>query len=535
MRNRKQTAGTRIVSWILFRQNGLWIFIWLFSLIGFSAAAALAYKNIYTSEKDIMGFALTMKNPAMIALLGPGYALEDYHVAAVFSNEMLLLSGIAVAIMNILLAIRLTKIDEEEGRLEIVQALPVGKLAYLFAAVIQLILVNALLAVLMGAALSALRIPSMSVASSFLYGTALGSTGIFFAAGTVLFAQLADTSRGTAQSAFSSLLFFYILRSWGDVKENYLSNFSPLGMMQKTGPFVQNQWRPVLVLLFGTLLLLSLTFYFNTIRDMGSGLLPSRRGRNRSSLFLQSPIHLFWRLERVSVFVWLAGIFLMSAVFGAVLQDMEQYFAEFEFLQQFLPSSTGLNVTEQFLILLLVILSIFSAIPTVSVLYRPLKEEKQERLSQLLSKPVSRCRVLGSSYLLALIIGIIMQTAIVAGMYLSMAEQVRESLNWQNLVEAAAWYILALWFVESLAVFLAGRFPQAISLIWAYILWVFLVTYLGELLEFPDWLKSTSVFYVIPILPFDRYEEIKIGFYAAASLLLTSAGFWYYRQRDLEL
>ncbi|HHY40307.1 MAG TPA: ABC transporter permease, partial [Syntrophaceticus sp.] len=71
-----QQTGTLVK--LILRQERLKIFIWLFSLVAVTLAAAAAYPSFYTDEQSRLAYALTMKNPAMIAMLGPGYAVEEY-------------------------------------------------------------------------------------------------------------------------------------------------------------------------------------------------------------------------------------------------------------------------------------------------------------------------------------------------------------------------------------------------------------------------------------------------------------------------
>ncbi len=95
--------GTRPITKLILKQNRFKIVVWLLSLVIVTLAVASAYPGVYKSEQDIMAYALTMDNPAMIAMLGPGYDETDYNTASIFANEMLIFTLIAVAVMNILL------------------------------------------------------------------------------------------------------------------------------------------------------------------------------------------------------------------------------------------------------------------------------------------------------------------------------------------------------------------------------------------------------------------------------------------------
>ena len=167
------------------------------SLAGLTFAVALAFTDLYATEQDKQAIAETMQNPAMIAMVGKGYGLANYTVGAMMANQMLLFTALAVAIMSILLVARHTRADEEDGHIEMIRSLPTGRLATLHAAIVVVCGTNLLLALIIGFGLSFLKIASMDLEGSLLYGAALGATGIFFAALTAVFAQLSESSRGT--------------------------------------------------------------------------------------------------------------------------------------------------------------------------------------------------------------------------------------------------------------------------------------------------------------------------------------------------
>ncbi|MFP3361877.1 ABC transporter permease, partial [Planococcus sp. SIMBA_143] len=69
---------------------------------------AMALSNLYSSSESRQIMAETMVNPAMTAMLGKGYGLDNYTIGAMMAHQMLLFTAIAMAIMNILLVARHT-------------------------------------------------------------------------------------------------------------------------------------------------------------------------------------------------------------------------------------------------------------------------------------------------------------------------------------------------------------------------------------------------------------------------------------------
>lgn len=452
--------GTGRITRLLFRQNRLKILLWLTGIIGVTLAAALAYPEVYLTQDDILGFAVTMQNPAMVAMVGPAYPLEGFTIARILAAELLLFTAIAVAVMNILLVSSSTRLDEEEGRLEMIRALPVGRLAYLSASILMITAVNVSVFLLLGAGLAVLGHDSMMTEGSFLYGAVLAATGLFFAGVTALSAQLAESSRGTKGLSLGLLILAYAVRAVGDVQSDTLSLLSPLGWTVRTNVFLENDWWPIGALVSGAALFALLAFYLNKKRDMSAGFLPARKGNDRASNFLKTFPGLVWRLERNSLIGWVVGIFLMSVASGSVLGDFETYFADMELFQQIIPG--GLDPTaiiDQFLALIIGILSIFAVAPVLSVVLSLVKEEQLQRTEHFYSRSVARNTVLGSYLGLGLVASVLMQTGIGLGLYLSASQVMEDSLSLQTFLEASFVYLPAVWVMLGLTVLLVGWIP----------------------------------------------------------------------------
>src|SRR5690606_40140173 len=126
-----------------------------------------------------------------------------------------------------------------------------------------------------------------------------------------------------------------------------------------------------------------------------SGFFPARKGRKHASTFLLTPFGLAWRLQRTSIVSWAIGLFALSASFGAILGDLEMYFADNEFVQAFLPSDAGYTMTEQFITLLMAIMALLSTIPVVQAVLKLKGEESKDRIDHYFSRAVSRTKLLG--------------------------------------------------------------------------------------------------------------------------------------------
>ncbi len=529
----QRAKGTFKITKLILRQDRFKIIIWLAGILFTTLATALAYPPLYKTDEDVQAIALTLQNPAMEAMLGPGYPPEDYNTAVIFGHEMLLFTVVAVAVMNILMVGKTMRQDEEEGRIELVRSLPVGRLAYLNAAALEVFLVNGLLALLTGFGLGALDISGMDWESSFLYGCVLGAFGLAFASVTALFAQLMETARAATMFSFAFLIVAYIIRAAGDVSNETVSMISPLGWAVRTEVFYSNDWRPVFFALIFTAAAGVLAFYLNNIRDMGTGFLPERKGRSRASRFLQTLPGFVVRLERTQIVSWGIGVFLLGASYGSIVNDLESYLQELDYLQDFLNADSGNSLLEQFLGLVLAILSLIGSVPTLIVLFKLKSEEQKNRMEHFYSRPVSRYRMMAAFFGTAVGVSVLMQAMAALGLWSALYATMEEPLAAVDLFRSAFVYLPALWALAGAAVLIIGFFPKAANLLWLYLVYCFFVLYLKDLLDLPEWLTRLSVFEHIPDTLKENIDWLSLTVLTAIAAVAAAAGMIGYRRRDL--
>jgi ABC-2 type transport system permease protein len=507
--------------------------IWITSLALITIVTASSFTNLYQTDQERQAIAETMKNPAMTAMLGPGYGLDNYTAGPMMAHQMLLFTAIVVAIMSILLVTRHTRADEEEGRIELIRSLSVGRLSNLSAAVGVVSSLNVLLAIVIGIGLYSLQIESMNLEGSLLYGAALGVTGIFFTAVTALFAQLSENSRGTIGLSFTILGIAYLIRAVGDVSNATLSRFSPLGWILGTEVYVNNFWWPIILTICVAIVVNALAFYLNTIRDLDSGFLPSKPGRKYASPFLQSSLGLAFRLQRTGIITWAIGMYLLGLSYGSVFGDLESFFLNNEMMSQILPPVEGLSLTEQFLTMLMSVITMVCTIPALMFMMKLKGEEKKALTEHLISRSVSRTKVMGSYFVLAFSFGFAMVFLAVLGLWSASVSVMEEPISFMVMFNAAMVYLPAIWIMIGFSVLLIGYKPQFTGLSWLYLGYSFLVVYLGGLLQFPEWLGKLSPFGHIPQLPVEEMNIVILFVLSSIAVVFIIIGFIGYKNRDL--
>ncbi|SDJ83508.1 ABC transporter permease [Sediminibacillus albus] len=518
----------------LLRRDKIRLPIWLFSLIGFTILLTLAMDNLYPTQADRNQLAETMINPAVTAMIGPGYGLDSYTLGAMIAHQMLGITALVVGIMSILLVVRHTRADEEEGRLELFRSLPSGRLTSLAAVLIVMVSIQLLLALTTGFGLYALGFDSLNLEGSLLYGAALGAVGIFFTAITALFAQLSETSRGSIGLSFTVLGLAYLFRAIGDVSNETLSWFSPFGWALGTEVYVNNYWWPLLLTVGVSLVLIILTLYLNAIRDMESGFLPSRPGRKHAAALLQSPTGLVLRLQRTSLVAWSIAMLIFGATYGSVLGDTEAFFEDIEMMEQMLPPIEGVSLTEQFLTMLMTIMALISTVPALMVLFKLKSEENAGRIGHLLSRTISRKQLLASYFLVSVLGGFVMLSCSALGIGLVGISVLDGGISLGTFYQAAIVYLPAIWLMIGFAVLLLGVIPKIAGLAWLYLGYSFVVVYMGGMLQLPNWLEKLTPFGYIPQFPVEEIGFANLSLLSLTAAILMAAGFAGFSKRDIQ-
>jgi ABC-2 type transport system permease protein len=523
---------TSLIRFIL-RKDSFRIILWLIGLIFFTLIIPAALDDMFPAQEERDALAETMENPAMTALMGPADT-SNYTLGVMNAHNMLLFTAIAVAIMGILLVIRNTRTEEEDGLSELILSLPVGRLANLNATFIVYTSVFIVLALISGFGLYALGLDSMGLEGSLLYGASLGATGIFFAGIAAIFAQVTESSRNATGLSIAFLLVAYLIRAVGDVGNETLSLFSPFGLVTSTETYSNNNWWPVVVLIGVSFLLFGIAFYLNTIRDWDAGFIQARPGKKEASGFLKTPIGLAFRIQRTAFIAWSIGLFILGVSYGSVMGDLESFFQGNELLEELLIAEEGYSLTEQFIPMLMLVMAILATIPPIMVINKLIGEERKNRIEPILSKAVSRYQLMGSYLILAIFNGWIMLSLTAAGLWVAADAVMEDSFSFSMIYEAGIVYFPAILVFVGLATFLIGILPRASSMIWIYLIYSFVINYLGGLLDFPEWLTKTSPFGYIPALPVEDMEWLPVITLIIIAIILIGVGLFGYRNRDVE-
>lgn len=527
-------VNTGTISRLILRRDRARLIIWLFAISSVTWLTAKSFTGLYKTEQERQIIAETMRNPAMSAMTGRGYGLDNYTIGAMMAHQMLLFTALAVAIMSILLVNRHTRADEEDGRYELLRALPTGRLSNLCASLVINSSINILLAIVTGIGLYALHIDNMDFVGSMLYGAVLGATGIFFGSITAVFAQLSESSRGTIGFSFTVLGICYLIRAVGDAGNEMISWLSPLGWVLSAEVYVNNYWWPIALTVVTGAVVLVLAFYLNGRRDVGAGFITPKAGRKAATRMLQSPMGLAFRLQRTALYSWTIGLFVLGLSYGSVMGDLESFFANNETLAEMLQPVDGFTLIEQFIPMLMSVMAMLCTVPVLMVLLKVRGEEKKRHLDHLLSNAVSRTRLLSGYIVLSLITSMVLLFVSVIGLWIASSAVLEENLALNVLVKAAIMYVPAIGVMIGIAVFLIGSLPKRSKFVWIILIYSFFVVYMGGLLQLPEWLGKLSPFGHIPSVPIEQVNPIKLSLIIMIGLVLGYLGMKTFKRRDME-
>lgn len=533
MKNKFFNTG-KLVRFIL-RRERVSSTIWILAMALFSIGLAPMLANIF-DDASRNALIETINNPAMIGMLGPIYGIDNYTAGAMYFNMMIQWIMITAVVMNIVLVVRHTRTDEENGRIDIFCALPTGKLSNLTAVMITTLIVNVVMAIITAIGIAATKVESMDFEGALLYSLCICMVGLVFAALTAVFAELCHTSRGAVGLSMIALGFLYLLRGAGDIKNETLSLISPLGLAQRTEAFVENNWTPIFILGIECVVITLIAFALHTHRDIRQGYLPERKGRATAPFYLHSPFGLAFRLVRMPFFAWLAGLFTIGAAYGSILGTIDKFVQSNEFYAMMIGANPDYSTAQMFVSMVNAIMSLFAVAPVLMMILKLRSEEKERYFENVLSRSVSRYSYMTSFIRMAILTSILAPCVTALGIYSSALAVLPDpdTLPLDYLLKANLVYVPALLFMLGVAVLLIGFIPRMTAAVWAYYAFAFFVTFLGRLPDtIPEWVSKLSPFGYIPNLPIDEINLSTLMILSGISFAMITIGLIGYRRRDI--
>ncbi|MGP5672754.1 ABC transporter permease [Brachybacterium alimentarium] len=508
------------------------IIIWVLA-IGLSVAASVAaMKGVYPDQQALDARAALLENPSAVMMTGPAFALDHYTFWAMVANELLLYVLVAVAIMSILLMVRHTRAEEEAGRLELVRALPVGRSAPPTAALLLVALANAGVGV---SVVLGLLVTGGPLVDSLAVGLATALTGMVFGGVAALTAQVTEHAGSASGLALGAAAVAFMVRGIGDVVDaqgSWLSWFSPFAWAQQTRLFVDLRWWPLAVTLAAILVLLGLAAVLSRRRDVGAGLRPAAHGPATATRSLPDPAGLAVRLVTPMMVAWAVGLFLFAIAFGSLANSLQDMVSEIPAVGDMVPLDLD-DLTTSFAAYVLQMLAIGPLGLIVAGILRLRTEEQECRLAGILMAGSSRTSTAVRWVLVVALSTTVVQLLLGLGLGIGLLQATGET-SWLAVMPLAALAALpAIALAGAVTVALYGLRLRLAGVAWLLVIWAAIETFLADLLDLPDVVRSISPLRHVPLVPDADLDVSALTGMSVLAVLLVLVGLWGLRRRDL--
>ena len=509
--------------------------IWVLGITLFSAGFIPAFEEIAKGDGAI-GLFETMQNPAMTAMVGPTPidSALDYTLGAMYAHEMLLFCGLFAMIVSILHVVGHTRKEEELGLTELVRSFQIGRQANSLAVLIQTVMINLLIAFLIGIIMISYGTESITVQGSFLFGASVGMAGVLGAVIALFMAQIMPTSSGATGASLGIIGLLYIVRAGTDSSNVNLSKLNPMGWHYLTYPYTENNWVYLIFSLGLCLLMVIIAFMLEGARDMGSGYLPVREGRASTKKSLLSVPGLFIRLNRGTIMSWLVGFSVIGLAYGSIYGDMQTFLSSNELVERMFLHA-GVSIEESFTGTIMMVMTSLVIILPIAIVNKLYVEETRSHINQLLATKITRRELYWTSIWIAIfsgLVGILLSTLSLGGSAIvAMGESA--SIDIATFLTAGFNHLPSMLFFIGLAAFTLGWIPRAGKIIYVYLCYSFMLNYFAGILDLPNWFLKTAIQSWIPMIPMEDFDIAIFITLTVLGIVMMMIGFIGYKRRDM--
>ncbi|MFV0260581.1 MAG: ABC transporter permease [Acidimicrobiales bacterium] len=513
---------------LVLRRDRIRVVVWVAAIVAMVAVSAGSVKGLFPTQADLDQAAAASDNPAIIVFNGPAQALDTMGGQVAFQVGAFGL--MLAAVMGIMMTGRLTRGEEQSGRLELLRSLPLGRQAPTAAAMVVVGGMALATGALITASLLAMGLP---VTGSVSFGLGYVLTVVLFGAIALAAAQLFDNTRAVYGWSLAVLGAAYGLRAVGDITGGGLTWLSPIGWMQKARPFAGDRWWPFLL---AVLTIAALTVTAGSLlrrRDLGAGLLPDRPGPDRASARLRGPTALTVRLQRTSVLGWAAGALVAGGAYGLIAPTIETFVADNQAMADIMTGGLGGDLISTYLSQAVQVLGLLAGAATVQSVLHLRADERSTYTEAVLARPVSRWALVGGAIGVAAAVSIVILGVGALATGGGAAATLDDPDRTGQTLKAAAALLPAVWTTGAVAVLIIGVAPRWSVLTWAVVVWSFVVMMFGALLDLPGWLAALSPYDHVPLVPAESFRPLPVIALTAVAAGLSAVGTYGFRRRDL--
>lgn len=528
---RRHLVGTRPLLHVALRQDARAIAPWVMLISVLSASSILAYAWVFPDAADRAELAQTMgANPALSLVFGPA---RDLMTADGFNAWRAgQLGAFFAGLMGILVVVRNSRADEDSGQAELIASGVIARESRLAVAV----LIATIASLALGVVCFLLTIAcGGGIAATAVLASTFTASGLVFTGVAAITAQVGSDARTASSLAVATLGICYVLRGYIDSSGagDWATWLTPLGWLEQAGPSTDNDPWPVVMAVGLAVVLVAIAFVLQRRRDFGQGLVSPRPGPAEAGI-AGSVWGLALKLNAGGMLAWMIGFAGLGLIFGNLVTSIGDVLRGNPAMAEVLASgSTHMSdLSFAFLVTVLQIIAIVTAVMAVQMILRIHAEEVDFRVEPLLAGALRRSTYLASNVLVALVgtaVGLLL-----AGTCLGIVASAQDdSIALGDVVLQTLATIPAVWVLVALATAVVGAAPDKRLVGWLGVVATFGLTLLGPTFKLPDWILGISPLHHVPTVTAASPDWVGLAGLGGVLVLFLVIGFVGFRRRDV--
>lgn len=503
--------------------------MWIIGTGGLTLVVPPAFGGLYSTDAEREALRTTLDNPAMVALVGP-VPPGEYTTAVMFSHEMLVFMGIIHGLFGIMIASSISRKMEDQGLLEYVTSAGITRQGIFGSQLVIGIGMNLLLGAVIFGGLTIMNIDSFGFSGNLLYALGTSLFGLLFFVITLVLAQLLPASEWSFGVSLSLLMLFYLYRASTDVINTDYSVISPYHWLSRLEVYSSNIYAwlwPFAIIL----VLIAAAWVLFARRDLDDAYL--KFDLHKKTRNIRSYPRLQMAGMKVLVISWMIGMILIGFSYGSIFGDLDSFIGDNPFLAQAMEGESGTNPLIQFVSTLILLTAVIGAVPALMISSRIMTEEKSSRLELLMSTRIPRAAMLNFHGIYAALIGVLAIFLAMVSMYAASMAAEDIDITFGDYMMAAVNYASPTVLFVGLSMLLIGLSMKLHIVAWLYLLYSFMVNYLGVIVGIDEVWQQVTPFYFLAEVPSENIEWVPWLIILGIGIVLGLAGLACFRRRDV--
>jgi len=502
------------------------------------ASSATTYVSAFPDAASRAQVAATLEgNRGFAALFGTIQGIDT--VAGYTAYKTLYTMIILGAIWGLLVSTRLLRGEEDAGRWELYlsgRTTRGGATAQAAAGLGLGVVVLWLLTGLIAAAAFAEPKVDIGVGAAFFIAAAAGASAAMFVAIGMILGQVAANRHEANLLGAAVMAGSYLTRMVADSAPGlaWLRWVSPFGWIEELRPLTGSHLIAFIPIVAFSVVLVVAAVAIATRRDLGAGAVAGRDAPPPRTLLLGSEAGLTVRLTRPTILAWLAALGVTGLVFGLVAQAAAGSLQTSNGIQQAIERlGGGAAGVAAYLGFVFVFAAGLVAIAVAGQISAARNEEAAGHLDNLLVRPVARWRWLGFRLVVGAALVLVASALVGVTAWIGGAGQ-HIGVSFPGLVKAGLNVSPPALFFLGVGGLAFGLWPRgAVGLVYALVVWSFLVETFSAIFDSNQWLRDTSpVLHIAPV-PAVEPNWGAVAWLVGLGLAAALAGIAAFGRRDL--